>query len=428
MTIVRRRSLPFGGSGRTFWTRERRRKDNGTWVIHSQHNDAGPTLPSFVGTQVTVSENHSWPPSGGSTSGDVGGPFSTRKSYGEMPITGFRISEEEPYTSSQYDRNKLTASYGLATPIPQNPDLSITLPSAQDSSESSLTALGATAVSRCRPTASAVELSTALGELRKEGLPSLPGIRTWQERSLRASSAGSEYLNAVFGWAPLVDDITKFCDMISKSGSILSQYESDKAKPIRRRYSFPSERVSTTVTLSENKLPWGLTTTGGFSGQTSGGKWVETTSVTRDTWFSGAFAYGVPNGIYSGTGIMEAIGQADRLLGLSLTPDVLWNLTPWSWAIDWFTNTGDVLETLSDFASQGLVMRYGYVMEHVVHEKTYSLTGCRIYGKPVSLAPSRLVTETKTRIKANPFGFGVTWEGLSSSQLAILAALGISRT
>jgi hypothetical protein len=34
---------------------------------------------------------------------------------------------------------------------------------------------------------------------------------------------------------------------------------------------------------------------------------------------------------------------------------------------------------------------------------------------------------TKRRTEANPFGFGVSWKGLSPFQLSIAAALGISR-
>jgi len=36
-------------------------------------------------------------------------------------------------------------------------------------------------------------------------------------------------------------------------------------------------------------------------------------------------------------------------------------------------------------------------------------------------------TVHKSRFPANPFGFGVGWEGLSPTQLAITAALGITR-
>jgi hypothetical protein len=255
----------------------------------------------------------------------------------------------------------------------------------------------------------------------------LPGISTWKERTLRAKNAGSEYLNVEFGWKPVVDEITNMRDTVSNSGKILEQYRADKGKSIRRRYSFPDEVSRSTEVLSNVAYPINSV---GFSMESvtsSPGQWIKTTTTTRSRWFSGAFIYGVPSQ-YFGGGILDTVAEADRLYGLSLTPDVVWNLTPWSWATDWFLNTGDVLSTLSDFISQGLVMKYGYFMEHVRSEVTYSIVGATILGRSAAPPPSRLVSESKTRLKSNPFGFGITYDGLSSSQGAILAALGLSRT
>jgi len=121
--------------------------------------------------------------------------------------------------------------------------------------------------------------------------------------------------------------------------------------------------------------------------------------------------------------------EAEKLFGLSLSPDTLWQLAPWSWAVDWFANTGDVLHNVSAYANQGLILRYGYIMEHTVVRDTYScgnpVTNGLWNGRPI--APITFVTETKVRRRANPFGFGVSWNALSPFQTSIVAALGISR-
>jgi hypothetical protein len=117
--------------------------------------------------------------------------------------------------------------------------------------------------------------------------------------------------------------------------------------------------------------------------------------------------------------------RADKLIGLGLTPDVLWNLAPWSWAVDWFTNTGDVILNLTDWASDGLVMVYGYLMEHTIVKDTYTLTFPGIFPRR-NVTPMVFVTETKLRRKANPFGFGVNANDLSDRQLAIITALGLT--
>jgi hypothetical protein len=44
-----------------------------------------------------------------------------------------------------------------------------------------------------------------------------------------------------------------------------------------------------------------------------------------------------------------------------------------------------------------------------------------------AVAPVTVRTTVKKRIKANPFGFGLSWDGLSTIQKTIVAALGISR-
>jgi hypothetical protein len=121
---------------------------------------------------------------------------------------------------------------------------------------------------------------------------------------------------------------------------------------------------------------------------------------------------------------------AKEILGVDLTPEVVWNLTPWSWAVDWFSNVGDVLSNISDTIDDSLLMRYGYIMEHTIVRDTYTRKYDRPFWDKSVLLDSgvSLVTETKLRRRANPFGFGMSWEGLSPKQLSILASLGITRS
>jgi len=115
-------------------------------------------------------------------------------------------------------------------------------------------------------------------------------------------------------------------------------------------------------------------------------------------------------------------------LGLDPSPEDLWELAPWSWAVDWFSNAGDVISNVNSFQIDGTVLAYGYMMEHTIISDTYTLTGVTdVNGDPVAIPTLTLVTETKVRQVANPYGFGVSWDGLSSFQASIIAALGISR-
>jgi hypothetical protein len=118
---------------------------------------------------------------------------------------------------------------------------------------------------------------------------------------------------------------------------------------------------------------------------------------------------------------------ADRLLGITPTPDRIWELTPWSWFVDWFTNTGDILSNVRAFLLDGLVMQYGYMMKEVKVTRVISLDGgTTSSGSSVSCS-STIEHTVQQRREANPFGFGLTWDGLSPYQISILGALGLTR-
>jgi len=158
------------------------------------------------------------------------------------------------------------------------------------------------------------------------------------------------------------------------------------------------------------------------------GKAITIRDTTIERWFSGAFTYYVPRGFTTKDRMARGVQEAKKLLGVSLTPDVVWNLTPWSWATDWVLNTGDVISNLTDYAIDGLVLKYGYIMEHTVNRDTISFSGPTGFtGSSVRPSIIEVVSETKTRLKATPFGFGLTWDGFSPRQVAIAIALGLTR-
>jgi len=267
-----------------------------------------------------------------------------------------------------------------------------------------------------------------MGETYREGLPHLVGHQTWRDRTLAAKQAGGEYLNVKFGWQPLVSEILNFGSTVAKSRDILDQYRADKGKVIRRRYSFPTVEESSHETADESAGPiTNAFTSSPWFPPSQSGKLIKSVSKSSSRWFSGAFVYGFPQDSTPFGNVRELGAEADRLFGLSLTPDVLWNLAPWSWAIDWFTNTGDVLSTIGDMMSQGLVMQYGYMMEQTSHRVSYSLSDSVVHGKPAHVPAASFEVTSKKRVVGSPFGFGITWDGLSTAQAAILAALGMSR-
>jgi hypothetical protein len=284
---------------------------------------------------------------------------------------------------------------------------------------SSLNAFGTTAVSRVLPTNPNSSLATALGELKQDGLPSLPGS-SMRDQVDRARRAGNEYLNVEFGWLPLVSDIQKFAHAVRNARRLTDQYIRDSDRKIRRRYTPQPITLESTTWVG----------TGLAHGQNI---FCPNSTITRDVtvryWFSGAFRYHIPvdDGVLGRLRRYESL--ANHLLGTRITPELIWELTPWSWAVDWFTNAGDVIHNISQLGSDGLVMQYGYAMRHMrvheYHRGHYSFNDS--LGTHVGTVAREIGSEWKQRVAAHPYGFGIDDVSLSARQLAILAALGLTR-
>jgi hypothetical protein len=122
------------------------------------------------------------------------------------------------------------------------------------------------------------------------------------------------------------------------------------------------------------------------------------------------------------------LSELDYLYGIRPGLDTLWELTPWSWLVDWQSNVGDVLKNLSAFSSDGLIMPYAYIMcEQTSHKEYVMPIQYSDYGVWKDATLSVVVKAvTQQRRPATPFGFGVQLEQLTLKQGAILAALGIS--
>lgn len=391
----------------------------------------------ITGTQITESEGHPWKYNSHFRGADVGGPFRTEKNYVDDPR-----GIESP--SPMYSLDGVYDIYRYRYFGPVDVDLYTSLPGPPniESSDAALNALGATAIARCKPTSSAASLSVALGELFNEGLPRVVGHSLWETRLKDIRKSGDEYLNVQFGWLPLVDDVKSVATAVSNSEKIMRQYERDAGRVVRRRYEFPLIRETSSPVLVRAQthpfFPGVSASPGGLSsamlrawGATSTSlstipMYSETSKEIR-RWFSGAFTYYLPRGYNSRNKVAKAAEWMDKVLGIELTPETLWNLTPWSWAADWVGNIGDVLSNVSDYSTDGLVLRYGYMMEHSISKITYILPNVAFKGRPPVTITQTHVREVKKRVAASPFGFGLTFDSFSTKQKAILAALGITR-
>ena len=307
--------------------------------------------------------------------------------------------------------------------------------------DSSLNAAGATAIARCGPTNATANLAVTMAETFREGIPSLPGIQSWKKRTEILRAAGSEYLNYQFGWHPLHSEIKNVGNAARKHRDLLQNYKHNEGRPVHRSFHFPEQKSRVTEDLSDGYPFAGGPIYSAYAVPTGPAAKVQMslTKTTR-TWFEGCFTYGGPSKLDKFRRHLGFGSDADILFNTTLTPEVLWNLTPWSWAVDWFTNAGDVISNIGEFGMAGLVMRYGFMMSETIETLELSWGNSGLWQMSVLGNPSKgqrpsqqgsgsrgFQTVTKTRVPANPFGFGVSWEGLSPTQLAITAAIGITR-
>lgn len=359
---------------------------------------------------------------------DVGGPFLSRKGIFECEA----VIHQLRHSSSPYDRfygytGRLYPQYSTQSELDSVVrSMSEALPASLDVG---LDGWGTTAISRCAPSVPHASVFTTIGELYRDGLPSLPGMNALSKEKSFRDRAGSELLNNQFALKPFVSDLTDLYKALKETQKILSQYYRDSGRVVRRSYSPPAERTTTTTVSSNNIYPVGDAPLSSYLVARPGVRTTTTTTIT-DRWFSGAFTYYAKGDEDLLGRVQTQIRRWEHQYGAIPTADDLWNLMPWSWAADWVTNMGDILSNIAMYQTDGLVMHYGYVMEHKRQVRTIVLDGCLVKdgytSKPLTTT-QRIGFDSKKRRKATPFGFGLNLNEFSSRQLAILAALGMTK-
>lgn len=408
--------------------------DMATSKVLSDHNYYGRYVASDRGSQprgleYTRDENHMHELKDFKSfefHGDVGGEFFLQRSgviadkTGSQHVQGVLNNYPSPGQRSVED------FYGPLFAVSPDTPRPYTGTSLRD-----LAPIGTSAIARVKPTNHVSDLFADLVEIKAEGLPHLWGAETWKAKTFTAKQAGGEYLNSEFGWKPLVSDVRGASYAAANAHSLIEHYERNSHKINRRRYEFPVERSETWSTISSGVTPYfkngSVPTPGIISGALPTGSVIKCTRFYRRTWFSGAFTYHLPLGFNSRNAVARAAGHAAYLFGIELTPDTLWNATPWTWALNWVSNVGDCISIYSDMQTDGLVIKYGYVMEHEVHSDTYYWGQKTVKSSDPAVSSLIAFKETKRRVKATPFGFEVSWNSFSPRQLAIAAALGITR-
>lgn len=368
---------------------------------------------------LIISQNHKRVPGT-----DWGGPFYQRRlQKGFTPDSRVRSYNAGAY---RYEGIKYVPGLTTQTTLP-----TLTPLPSWAGEQSLLAPHFATGWKRSRPGNPVSDVGQWIAELRQ--LPSWPLAAYRRLRNFRA--LGSEYLNVQFGWVPFVSELRKMYETYQTLDKRLDDLVRNNGKGIRRRRNLGD---TTNTTSTTNSFPGSLAAfqpTLSFVGL-SGNSLMITQTITKEKiWFAGRFRYYVPD-----IGSSQWTARATRALyGANPTPSLLWEILPWSWLIDWFSNVGDVVSNLSTNAVDNLTADYAYVMRTksttvittstgIIHPYTHPTDPSRNIGGSTVNASSFSIEETKSRVRGSPYGLGITYSGLSAYQLSILGALGISRS
>jgi hypothetical protein len=254
-----------------------------------------------------------------------------------------------------------------------------------------------------------------------------PLIPLAKQSVIGGRAASDHFLNHTFGWVPFVKDVTQTCDMVLF-------YDHYRKRAIRRNGLWQKRVFFEPISLDESVLydanEWQVdpvpfvTTEAGFKKRYR----VLKRTFSR-VWYEGSFRTYDPEFDYEvemHPGVRQ-VRQALTLSGSWISPSLLWKVTPWTWMVDWFSNTGELIQRAQNAITESNVSRYLYVMRTIEVEYLYQQSFTTKDGVEHKLEWT-LGGVTKLRAKGeSPFEFHLRVGGLTATQHAILAALGISR-
>jgi hypothetical protein len=262
---------------------------------------------------------------------------------------------------------------------------------------------------------------------------SLGGNRFFKTMAGSPKEASDHFLNHQFGWVPFISDLQKMYAVWQQHNEILTRKAKEngiwikRSRTISKSDSFVHSHAGGSI-----GIPWRSEFNAmcdAFPGTSDFYRMVQATSVNTRIWAQGEFTYYRPEFDINRSDYESNWQEANRLLtlfGARINPSVLWKVTPWTWLIDWFLGFGAWLDRLQSFGLDGVASKYMYVMQHSVQETQHIIDVNWKTG--VSTFSWSNIIDSKQREEADsPFSYSLPVGGLSPKQLAILAALGISR-
>lgn len=380
----------------------------------------------------------------------TGGPFTSVKShvpFYDVKGHGSYISDQPHVSVGGTEYYIYNGGFGIPDFFGDDIDISEYLSAGLNRENSplfpSLSALGDAAWKRLRPEIEKAGMGVFLAEARDlpKMMRNLSGAfhEKWlalggqlRPNAMQPKNVANEFLNVQFGWKPFVSDLQKFYDVYQNSAEYMRQLRRDNnqwVKRVRRNKIIESETIIPCVQpfrvqpANDYRIDRIFTTSG------------QARLIIRQwtyVWYEGVFKYYRPEFDIGGelhqNDVMGNLSRISTILGLRINPSVVYKATPWSWLVDWFTNVGDTIDRAVDQYQDSIVSKYMYLMHRHIRTVTLQQDLFMRSGGKITLEWDRKI-DIKRRVNADsPFGFTLSVDGLSPTQIAILASLAATRS
>jgi hypothetical protein len=255
--------------------------------------------------------------------------------------------------------------------------------------------------------------------------------------NMLTNKVADQFLNYQFGWAPFLSDV---CGLIKTAH--------DQEKYIDWQHKHTNKWLKRGAVLLESETIENYQIVENFSGLVAPAltsdfydpsvaynltppcrvRSVTYERVYRKIWAKGSFmmfrpTYDLPPRRQYDASTRKLFDLL-RIYGININPRHVWELTPWTWLVDWFGNVGTVIDNMGSFYTDGLVSRYAYIMQHTRRELHNDSVIRLKDGEKV--CSWHWVIDSKLRRNCDGFHFGLNpGESLNPRRVAILAALGI---
>lgn len=249
--------------------------------------------------------------------------------------------------------------------------------------------------------------------------------------------AANHFINHQFGWSPFLKDVEDGFNTAFNAQRYISSVSERNNQWLKRSYTAP-ETLDEQVIWSEsfNNLPCNPILTGSNANNdwlrsNLIGKYTITRQVIVERWYTGLFKYYRPEfdkGLQNEFSSLQTARQYMTLLGLNISPSLIYKVTPWTWLVDWLSGLGRNVERFEEALSDSVLSKNTCAMRHITVRWKYHVKTWTQDGQALDLVWYRSQETKRRSIGLSPYGFTLPWSGLSLRQLAILASLGISRT